>query len=131
MKLVVQRDTFTVNSTSGELSIDETFFCYTLEPRSDRSEGKPYCIPVGTYPIALLESPRFGMVTPHVLDVPGFSEIEIHPGNFPGDTEGCCLVGGSRGVDFVGGSRRVFSGLMQKLAGQTDLSVTYIGGSAE
>ncbi|WP_072133278.1 DUF5675 family protein [Winslowiella iniecta] len=30
--------------------------------------------------------------------------ILIHNGNYPVNTDGCLLIGGSRGVDFVGGS---------------------------
>ena len=130
MQLTIQRDTFTENSTTGELSVDGVFFCFTLEPRSDRSEGKPYCIPSGTYAVLLQPSARFQMITPHLQDVPGFTEIEIHPGNFPSDTEGCTLVGSARGVDMVGTSRATFSVLMDKLRAATDqITATYIGGS--
>lgn len=132
MNLTIQRDTFTENSTTGELSVDGVFLCYTLEPRSDRSEGKPYCIPAGTYSVQLAESPRFAMTTPHLLAVPGFTEIEIHPGNFPSDTEGCTLVGMTRGVDMVGSSRLAFGNLMDKLRAATDqITATYIGGPTQ
>jgi Family of unknown function (DUF5675) len=129
LNIVVQRDTFTDQSTTGELSIDGIFQAYTLEPRSDRSLGKPYCIPAGTYVVLLQMSPRFQMLTPHLQDVPGFTEIEIHPGNVPGDTEGCTLVGEFRAVDVVGSSRLAFAALMDKLRAATDqITATYVGG---
>jgi len=124
MELTVQRLAPTPNSTPGMMDIDGIFFCYTLEPRSDTTHGKPYCIPAGTYPVTLEMSPKFGFVTPHVNDVPGFTEIEIHIGNFPKDTEGCCLVGFSRAEDFVGDSREAFAALMAKLV--EPISITYI-----
>jgi hypothetical protein len=129
IRLTVQRDTFTENSTTGEMLVDGAFFCYTLEPRSDQSGGKPYCIPAGTYSVTLSYSTHNAMVVPHVNDVPGFTEIEIHPGNFPSDTEGCCLVGETRGVDVLGSSRIVFESLMVKLQTDDEITVTYIGGA--
>lgn len=130
MNLTVQRDTFTDNSTTGELLMDGTFFCYTLEPRSDQSQGKPYCIPAGTYSVTLGWSEKNKMIVPHVLDVPGFEEIEIHPGNFPSDTEGCLLVGLTRDVDVVNSSREAFRDLMARLNGQSGITITYIGRTA-
>jgi hypothetical protein len=130
MRIVVQRDTFTAESTTGELSIDGVLECFTLEPRSDRSQGKPYCITPDTYPVEFLWSKRFRMITPHVQNVIGFTEIEIHPGNFPTDTEGCCLVGVTRGPDVVNSSRLAFATLMEKLTAATDaITITYIGGA--
>lgn len=125
MKITVQRETYTDKSTCGEMLIDGEFFCYTLEPPKDRSKGKPYCIPAGTYPLVLQHSPRFDMTTPHVLDVPGFTDIEIHPGNWARDTEGCCLVGNTRSADFVGESKMAFEKLMSILL--TGCDITYIG----
>lgn len=112
MDLKVQRKHSTPQSTTGELSIDGVFFCYTLEPRQDQSKGKPYAIPTGKYEVKLLPSHRFNMVTPHVLKVPGFEAIEIHPGNYPKDTEGCTLVGSTLMEDYVGDSRKTFKELM-------------------
>ncbi|SCC17578.1 hypothetical protein GA0061071_107170 [Kosakonia oryzendophytica] len=37
-------------------------------------------------------------------DVPQSRYILIHNGNYPYNTEGCLLIGGSKGTDFVGGS---------------------------
>lgn len=125
MLLTVTRVWRTDNSTCGMLDIDGVFQAYTLEPRTDQYQGKPYCIPTGTYDLILLPSPHFGCVTPHVQNVPGFSEIEIHWGNFPKDTEGCTLVGRSHAIDFVGESRLAFDALMQKLAGQNSISIVY------
>jgi hypothetical protein len=130
LNLLVQRDTFTDNSTTGELSINGVFECYTLEPRSDRSQGKPYCISSGTYVVVLQMSARFGVLTPHIQDVPDFTEIEIHPGNDPADTEGCTVVGQTRSTDWVGGSRAAFAVLMDVLNGANGepITITYVGG---
>lgn len=129
MQLTVQRTNYDDQCTQGELSIDGVFFCYTLEPRKDQSRGKPYAVPAGTYPITLGDSEHFSMTVPMVGDVPGFTGVEIHPGNFPSDTHGCCLVGETSGTDFVGQSRAAFETLMRRLAGSGDTqhTITYIG----
>jgi Family of unknown function (DUF5675) len=134
MTIQVVRKWFSQTSTCGEMLIDDVFYCYTLEPRQDQSQGKPYCIPVGTYSFILQYSPRFKMATPHILNVPGFTDIEIHPGNWPSDTEGCCLVGTQHQEEYldpktsleggaVFGSRAAFDGLMKQLL--TGGTVTY------
>lgn len=125
MKVTVQREIYTDRSTIGELLIDDEHFCWTLEPKKDQSLGKPFCIPAGTYFAALQHSPHFGMVTPHILDVPGFVDIEIHPGNYWTDTLACTLVGFEKGPDFLGSSRQAFAALMTKLL--TGFEITYLG----
>lgn len=126
MNLSVIRDKFTPQSTTSQVAIDGVFQCYGLEPRADKSHGKPYCIPAGTYQVLIEMSPRFGFETPHVQDVPGFTEIEIHLGNYPTDTEGCLVVGESRDVDFVGGSAVAFAALMAKLkTAENAITITY------
>lgn len=135
MNFEVRRRWFTPTSTCGELYINGVFECYTLEPRKDQSQGKPYCIPVGIYSVVLQQSPHFGFVTPHLLDVFGFDEIEIHPGNYPSDTHGCTLVGKSRLPNVtdpetklkgwaVYQSRIAFTALMEKLI--TLATITYV-----
>ncbi len=125
MDITVARKWFTSKSTIGEMSLNGSFFCYTLEPRADQSQGKPYCIPAGEYPVTLAFSSRFQMKTPHVINVPGFTDIEIHPGNCPDDTEGCCLVGAARDTDSVGNSRATFDQLMRQLR-SGPIRITYV-----
>jgi len=125
MNITIERKWFTPNSTVGEMSLNSNFFCYTLEPRADQSQGKPYCIPAGQYAVTLQMSARFQMITPHVMDVPDFEAIEIHPGNYPQDTEGCCLIGSTRKPDFVGNSRATFAQLMPQLEGE-EIIIIYV-----
>lgn len=124
MEIVIQREIFTEDSTQGEMLIDGIHFCWTLEPRKDQSHGKPFCIPAGVYRTVFGPSTRFEMITPHLLGVPDFTEIELHPGNYPEDTEGCTLVGYSKSSDFVGDSRQCFSDLMRKL--MPGIEITYL-----
>jgi Family of unknown function (DUF5675) len=115
MLLSVHRMKYTDQSTQGMLAINGVMECYTLEPRHDRSQGKPYCVPAGLYDYSIFSSPRFGRNVIRVQDVPGFEDIEVHPGNYPRDTHGCCLVGRTEGVDFVGHSDDAFDELIGKI----------------
>jgi hypothetical protein len=129
MELMVNRDVFTEDSSLGQLFIDDEFECYTLEDKFREVEGElpevwkvkgETAIPLGRYEVQLLLSPRFGFVTPHLLNVPGFSEIEMHPGNTDKDTEGCILVGTQRDADSLSNSRIAFGALMEKLSSTTE-----------
>lgn len=136
MRLTITRQQGTALSTPGMLDIDGVFQCYTLEPRMDRSQGKPYAIPAGDYALVLERSPHFSAVmgydfiTPHVLGVPGFDYIEIHPGNKPADTLGCCLVGETRSPatpDWIGNSVLAFTTLVVRLkTGKGPLAISYV-----
>jgi Family of unknown function (DUF5675) len=124
MEITVTRQWFTAQSTQGILDIDGVFVCYAMEPRKDQSQGKPYCIPTGRYQLVNQWSNHFQRVTPHVQNVPGFTEIELHPGNFPRDTEGCTLVGTTRYADVLGQSDAAFDALMP-LLNEPDMWITY------
>lgn len=113
--LTVRRDTFTANSTRGRLFIDGVFECFTLEPRRERMLGKPYAIPSGTYQYSVKFSEHFQRKVICLWVVPGFTSIEVHPGNFPKDTHGCTLVGQIEGTDFVGHSDAAFEALLAKI----------------
>jgi hypothetical protein len=91
MNLEVKRKVFTEKSVIGDLLVNGEPAGVTLEP--PKRDEKPCAIPVGTYDVHIRFSPKHNRMLPHVDDVPGFSEIEIHIGNFPQDTEGCLLVG--------------------------------------
>lgn len=118
MRLMLYRDTFTEESTVGELSVDGEFFCYTLEDYDRKMEDggkKEYgktCIPRGTYDVVIDFSPKYNKDMPHVLSVPGFEGVRIHSGNVAADSEGCILVGSTKSKDFIGNSVVTFNKLM-------------------
>ena len=111
----IQRKKLSSLSTIGELSLNGKFFCFTLEP----PRGK--CIPAGVYKASIYISPRWTAIkrydfrVPLLHDVPGFSDIEIHIGNYPDNTEGCTLVGTSSGRDLIGNSEQAFYALFHRL----------------
>lgn len=113
--LHVMREQGDANCTPGALFVNGRAAGYTLEPRRDQSQGKPFCIPAGTYPVTLEFSNHFQECTPHVNNVPGFSEIEIHRGNSAPDTRGCLLVGETEARDWVGQSKVAFDELMKTI----------------
>ncbi len=89
MELNLTRNKPTPLSTSGELSVEGVFECYTLE----RPEVQ----------IPLLDS---------VYDR---TDIRIHAGNWPRDTDGCILVGRTLGTDMILSSRLALDPLVQKI----------------
>jgi hypothetical protein len=91
MKLILRRQIVSPKSTVGHLSVDNQDEFWTLEP--PQTDAKPRAIPAGTYDVSIRYSPRHKRLIPHVENVPGFEEIEIHTGNTAADTEGCILIG--------------------------------------
>jgi hypothetical protein len=75
--------------------------------------------------VVLRWSNHFQRITPHILEVPNFEDIEVHPGNYARDTLACTLVGQTMQPDFIGNSDLAFEALMAKLSGQTEISITY------
>jgi hypothetical protein len=124
MRLTLKREEFTENSTIGSLYIDGEFFCYTLEDtlRKDKIKGET-AIPYGTYQVILSWSPRFKRILPLLISVPNFDGIRIHPGNTKDDTEGCLLVGESKGKDIIYNSRKAFTKLFSILEKEKDISI--------
>jgi hypothetical protein len=116
MKLLLKRLYKTDKSTIGELSIDGKFECYTLEDveRKEKIFGKT-AIPKGTYQVVMTMSNRFKKMMPLLLNVEGFTGVRIHSGNVSQNTEGCLLLGTTRGQDFIGGSRDAIAKFYPKL----------------
>ncbi len=118
MNILLRRDLFAGDCTIGEMSIDGTFECYTLEDtvRADgvKIAGKT-AIPKGRYFLDLTFSRRFQKLLPLLLHVPMFEGIRIHTGNTSADTEGCILVGQTREGPSIGGSIKAMNALMPKI----------------
>lgn len=86
------------------------FLAYTLEPKLPEEYGhgmkKPACIQEGVYELAYVWSPKFRGYRWMLKDVPFFSGILIHVGNFPKDTLGCILVGDEKCSHSIGVSKK-------------------------
>lgn len=134
MKLRVKRLHFLDKCTIGKLYVDdEDVGIFTLEDKYREVEGKPVqewkvpdetAIPKGTYKVTVDYSDHFQRLLPHVLDVPGYVGVRIHPGNTDLDTEGCLLLGKEwSGGDFVGKSREAFQELFPRIQGASECSL--------
>ena len=129
MDLICQRTNFWPLSTGSELSVNGAHECYVLElPVKDAKPGS--AIAPGKYLIVLASSPKFQAIAkedmwfaayadamPHIVGIPGRSEIMLHPGNSPENTSGCLLVGETLEENFVGNSRVAFAALYPKIRG--------------
>lgn len=113
MQLQLLRRWLTPRSTMGTLAVDGEQVAFTLEPPT--AVNKPRAIPPGTYSVVAHYSPRFGRPMPMLAAVPDFSDVLIHVGNYPHDTEGCILVGSARTVDMVLDSRVCWDVLMGRI----------------
>ena len=112
----IDRTWYSGKSTIGKMYVDGKFECYTLEDpvRPAKIDGET-AIPAGVYEVVINHSPKYKRQMPRLKDVPGFTGILIHWGNYPKDTMGCLLVGETRDVDYVGRSKKAFNALFKKL----------------
>lgn len=106
--------------TIGSLSINGQWICDTLEPHcidwsKEKKTPKKTAVPEGCYRLVMKKSRKFGKIMPYLLDVPEFTDIMIHTGNFPKHTEGCILVGYNTVRGLVLKSRDAFEKIMEKI----------------
>lgn len=118
MRLSLTRDQKGSQCTMGLLTIDGVPECFTLEdvvrPDGVKIPGET-AIPAGIYTVDITYSPRFKRDLPLLIGVKGFVGIRIHPGNTAANTEGCILVGRTRGGGRVNESVLAFDKLFGKL----------------
>lgn len=138
MNLLVARNRFYDTHTTGQLYINGEFFCFTLEDKVREEEGiavekwkiqDQTAIPRGIYKVTLENSPKFGLETPTLSNVPGFTSIRMHSGNTPDDTDGCIICGfrlADNGFIVPGTTRPAIAELKAKLRGQTNISIQVI-----
>lgn len=130
MELKVQRVEKDSKATIGGLFIDGSLLCSTLEdvdrgltqdtPLADIVKIKVQnqtAIPTGRYEVIIDFSNRFQADMPHIINVPGFEGIRIHPGNSDIDTDGCILLGVWNKVDtdWISNSKDAFNEFFPKL----------------
>ena len=136
MKLKVDRKWKKDAYTIGVLYVNGIKLCETVEDKdrglnsgmtpAEISSKKVYgetAIPTGVYKVVLSVSPKFknrayakkyGGQLPELLNVPGFSGIRIHPGNYASESLGCILPGDNKVKGGVTGSTARFYELMDK-----------------
>jgi hypothetical protein len=115
MQMIVKRGQRGPLVISGEMFIQDTHACYTLENLSD-------AIPAGTYRVTIYESPKFGRPMPLLLNVPERSFIEIHWGTYPRNYKGCIGVGQMRDLSTgeIFNTRVAFDSLFQAIQAAVD-----------
>lgn len=96
MEIKIVRVDTSEEGTFGVLLLDGKAFCNTLELPWKNNTKKISCIPAGKYSATVRKSAKFDYV-PEILNVPGRSDILIHPGNVLANIEGCIMVGKSYG----------------------------------
>jgi Family of unknown function (DUF5675) len=101
MELLLKRLSLNDNSTEGELFVNDTFFCYTIEDkvRAKPGEWKPNlkvyektAIPYGRYPVLVTWSNRFKRMLTGIFNVPDFEGIRIHNGSSELSSAGCIII---------------------------------------
>lgn len=93
-----------MESEDGNLILQTLEHSYEFRPDSTSVSTSYFPkIPSGTYLCVRGEHQLEGMAQPfetfEVTNVPGHTNILIHPGNFNKDSEGCILIGLSRDGD--------------------------------
>jgi len=118
INLLILRDTFSDESTIGELFLNGERFCDTLELPYRDNQRSISCIPVGKYKVRLRyprESATRNYLHLLVEDVKDRSYILFHRGNTAKDSRGCILVGMTSKQDFVGNSTLAMDLLIKEI----------------
>ena len=118
VNLLILRDTFTDESTVGELFINGERFCDTLELPWRDNQRSISCIPIGSYKVRLRtarESATRDYLHLLVQEVKDRSHILFHRGNSAKDTRGCILVGQGTQHNIVHNSTLAMDLLMKEI----------------
>jgi hypothetical protein len=138
MKLKLIRKSYTARTTTGELFIDDNFFCYTLEDTVRAAKIKvkaETAIPAATYKVNVTFSSRFNREMPMIFTESNgyelksngiiFKGIRLHGGNTHTNTEGCILVAHKKiNNDTIQGTAE--KDLTDKLKGVKNLTIEIV-----
>ena len=118
INLLILRDTFSDESTIGELFVNGERFCDTLELPYRDNQRSVSCIPIGQYKVRM-RYPRERATREYlhllVQEVKDRSYILFHRGNTAKDTRGCILVGQGSQQDIVHNSTLAMDLLMKEI----------------
>ena len=129
INLLLIRDTFTDESTIGELFLNGERMCDTLELPYRDNQRSISCIPAGEYKVRL-RYPRESATRDYlhllVQDVKDRSYILFHRGNSAKDTRGCILVGQGTQHNIVHNSTLAMDLLLKEIInlGGTNINLT-------
>ena len=129
INLLILRNTFSDESTIGELFLNGETFCDTLELPYRDNQKSVSCIPTGEYKVRLRlarESATRDYLHLLVQEVKDRSHILFHRGNSAKDTRGCILVGQTRKQDFVGNSTLAMDLLMKEIINLGGININLI-----
>jgi len=107
-RVVLTRLSTSKAGTFGVLSVNGQAVLATLEPPEA-------IVPPGQYKLRRRWSPRFKRKLFEVTNVPGHTDVLIHPGNTIKDTKGCILVGLRKEGEAVLQSRKALEELYRLL----------------
>jgi hypothetical protein len=96
--LTLHRQYADANCTSGYLVVNGKIQAYTLERPWQGNAPLISSIPAGKYP-AILRYDHTDQWRIELQGVPGRTNVQIHTGNTPDNSEGCILVGKQLGPD--------------------------------
>jgi|TARA_R110000824_G_scaffold365346_2_gene553843 hypothetical protein len=118
VNLLLIRDTFSENSTMGELFLNGERMCDTLELPYKDNQRSISCIPSGEYKVRM-RYPRESATREYlhllIKEVPNRDYILFHRGNTAKDTRGCILVGLGSQQDIVHNSTLAMDLLLKEI----------------
>ena len=128
--LTLIRQEFSADASFGVLLLRKQIFCYTLELAWNENIQNHSSIPCGLYPFVRRDSWRGSQKYGHtyqVMDVPGRTDILIHPANWSHELLGCFATGQTiakmRGERAIINSGGTFRALMKALAGVNETTI--------
>ena len=113
----------TVNASSDRTGA--TFTGYTMENASPLNSSLP--VPAGMYS-AFVRPDRRDRI--ELRGVPNATVVQLHPGSFPHNFEGCFGVGDNRNLDFLGGTVNSINGILNIIAADGSGIINVIVGPA-
>ncbi|MDJ1494537.1 DUF5675 family protein [Cytophagaceae bacterium DM2B3-1] len=134
-EMLLVRDEFTSDYTTGKLYVNGKFFCYTVEDMVRTGEITLVkvpgltAIPAGSYKVENTYSAKFGVMMLLVLNVRGFSGIRIHNGVSAQSTEGCIVTSYTRLKNGKLVKDSAWKDLRDKLAGYEQIELKIKNGA--